>query len=178
MNLEERYKKEIIPKMLTELKRKSLLSVPKLEKIVVNIGLKEALENSKAVEIVAKDLAVITGQKPIITKAKKAIAAFKLREGDKIGMKVTLRKKRMYDFLEKLIAIVLPRVRDFRGVSKDSFDKDGNYTLGLGEYLVFPEVDTGKIDKIRGLEITLVIKAKAKEEAKRLLELMGMPFKK
>lgn len=160
------------------LQDKNLLSLPRLKKVVLNVGLKEGLENEKVFETVTADLSAITGQKPIITKAKKAIANFKLRIGDKIGIKVTLRKKKMFDFLEKLITMVLPRVRDFRGISGSCFDKNGNYTLGLSEYSIFPEIDTSKMDKIRGLEITIVTTAKNPAEGKILLESLGFPFKK
>lgn len=178
MTLQEKFQKEIIPKLQQELNKKNKSGVPKLTKIVVNVGLKEALGDKKVMEIAAKDISVITGQKPMITKAKKAIAAFKLQRGDEIGLKVTLRGKRMFSFFEKLVSIVLPRVRDFRGVSSNSFDEKGNYTLGIPEYTVFPEIELAKVDKIRGLEITIVISSKTKEEGKKLLELLGMPFNK
>lgn len=178
MNLREKYQKEIIPKMMKNLQRKNLHALPRLTKIVINCGLKEALENQKALAIVSNDLASITGQKSTVTTAKVSIATFKLRAGDKIGLKVTLRGKRMYDFLEKLIAIVLPRVRDFHGIKNSSFDKKGNYTLGISDYTVFPEIDAGKIDKIRGLEITLNTTAKNQNEAQLLLKELGFPFSK
>lgn len=176
--LQETYQKQIIPKLKEELKKDNALAVPRLLKIVVNVGMKEALENPKSLEVVTADLASITGQKPVITKAKKAIATYKLRAGDKIGLKVTLRGVKMYDFLEKLIAIVFPRVRDFRGLSLSAFDEKGNYSLGIAEYVVFPEIDSGKIDKIRGLEVTICTSAKNKEEAKILLTHLGLPFEK
>jgi len=155
-----------------------VMQAPRIEKISVNIGLGEALQNSKALEFAANDLATITGQKPVITKARRSIAAFKLREGMPIGLKVTLRGDRMWDFLDRLINVVLPRQRDFQGVSPDSFDGRGNYSLGLREQLVFPEINYDKIDKIRGMEITIVTTAKTDEEARRLLALLDMPFKR
>lgn len=178
MSLQENFQKQIIPKLKEDLKKENSLAVPKLIKIVVNVGLKEALENPKSLETVNADLMSITGQKSVITKAKKAIAAYKLRAGDKIGLKVTLRSKKMYDFLEKLISIVFPRVRDFRGLSLSSFDEKGNYSLGIAEYIVFPEIDSGKIDKIRGMEVTICTSAKNKAEAKALLTHLGLPFEK
>ena len=176
--LQETYQTKIIPKLKEELKKDNALAVPRLLKIVVNVGMKEALENPKSLETVTTDLMSITGQKPVITKAKKAIATYKLRAGDKIGLKVTLRGTKMYDFLEKIIAIVFPRVRDFRGLSLSAFDENGNYSLGISEYLVFPEIDSGKIDKIRGLEVTICTSAKNKVEAKALLTHLGLPFEK
>lgn len=178
MNLKEKYQKEIVPKMLAQWKKTNSLAVPRLIKIIINIGLKEALENPKALEIVSNDLAIISGQKPLVTKAKSSIATFKVRTGDKIGLKVTLRGNRMYQFLEKLIDIVLPRVRDFHGVKLTGFDQKGNYTLGISEYTVFPEIDSGKLDKIRGLEVTINTTARNKEEATSLLKELGMPFEK
>lgn len=154
------------------------MAKPKLKKIVINIGLKEALADKKILELWALQLALISGQKPIVTRARKAIAAFKLRKGDPIGLKVTLRQKRMNDFFKKLVGIVLPRVRDFKGVSLGGFDGFGNYSLGIKEMIVFPEIDFGKIEKQKGLEITIVTTAKNKEEAKELLESLGMPFQK
>jgi large subunit ribosomal protein L5 len=155
---------------------RSVMEVPRLQKIVVNVGLGEALQDVKALDAAARDIATITGQKPIITRAKKSIAAFKLREGNPIGVKVTLRGNRMYDFLDRMCNIALPRRRDFRGISPDSFDGRGNYTLGFREQLVWPEVDYDSIDKIRGMEVTIVTTAKTDEEARRLLQLFGMPF--
>ena len=156
----------------------NIMAKPKLEKIVINVGIKEAIADKKVLEKAIEQLGIITGQKPIITKAKKAIATFKLREGDEIGLKVTLRGKKMQDFFIKLVAIVLPRVRDFRGVSLKSFDGKGNYSLGFKEQIVFPEIDYGKIDRIRGLEITICTTAKNDEDGKNLLQELGMPFKK
>lgn len=177
MGLKEHYRSEVIPQLMKKFNYKSVMEVPKLEKVVVNMGVGEAVQNSKALEAAVNDLQVITGQKPIITTATKSIAAFKLRAGMKIGCKVTLRGDRMYDFVEKLINIVLPRVRDFRGVSPKSFDGRGNYTLGLREQVIFPEIDYDKIDKVRGMDITVVTTAKTDEEARELLRLMGMPFR-
>jgi len=153
-----------------------VMEVPKLEKVVVGIGLGEAIQNARAMEGAERDLPAITGQKPIITRAKKSIAAFRLRTGMAIGMKVTLRKDRMYDFVDRLISVVLPRIREFRGVPRNSFDGRGNYTLGLREQTPFPEIDYDKIDKIRGLEISIVTTAKTDEEGRQLLELLGIPF--
>ncbi|MDP3998807.1 MAG: 50S ribosomal protein L5 [bacterium] len=178
MNIEEYYQKEVAPKLMTEQGYTNALAVPRVLKIVLNIGLKEAIGNKNVLENVSRELAVISGQKPKVTRAKRAIAGFKLRAGDVIGLAVTLRKKKMSNFLEKLIGIVLPRMRDFRGLSRGSFDSSGNYTLGITEQIVFPEIDFAKIDKIRGLEITLVTSAKSKGEAEKLLEYLGMPFQK
>ena len=177
MGLKEHYRSEVIPQLMKKFNYKSVMEVPKLEKVVVNMGVGEAVQNPKALEAAVNDLQVITGQKPVITTATKSIAAFKLRAGMKIGCKVTLRGDRMYDFVEKLINIVLPRVRDFRGVSPKSFDGRGNYTLGLREQVIFPEIDYDKIDKVRGMDITVVTTAKTDEEARELLRLMGMPFR-
>lgn len=176
--LKARYREEVVPALVKEFHYRSVMQAPRIEKISVNIGLGEALQNSKALESAANDLATITGQKPVITRARKSIAAFKLREGMPIGLKVTLRGDRMWDFLDRLINIVLPRQRDFQGVSPDSFDGRGNYSLGLREQLVFPEINYDKIDKIRGMEITIVTTAKTDEEARRLLALLDMPFKR
>ena len=176
--LKVQYQEEFIPAMMNEFGYKNVMQVPKLEKIAVNIGLGEALQNSRAIEAASQDLATITGQKPVITKARKSIATFKLREGVPIGAKVTLRGNRMWDFLDRLIGVVLPRQRDFQGISPDSFDGRGNYSIGLREQLVFPEIDYDNIDKIRGLEVTIVTTADTDEEARRLLSLMGMPFKR
>lgn len=178
MNLEEQYQKEVTPKLMEELGYKNPMAVPRLVKVVLNVGLKEGASDKKALESVGAQLAAITGQKPKITRAKRAIASFKIRAGDTIGLVATLRRKRMYNFVEKLIKIVFPRLRDFRGVSRQSFDGRGNYTLGITEQIVFPEIDFAKIDKIRGLELTIVINSKNTKEAERLLELMGFPFKK
>jgi large subunit ribosomal protein L5 len=157
---------------------RNVMEVPRLEKIVVNVGLGEALENVKALDAAAKDVSTITGQKPIITRAKKSIAVFRLREGNPIGVKVTLRGNRMYDFLDRLCNAALPRQRDFRGVSPDAFDGRGNYTLGLREQLLWPEIDYDSIDKVRGMEVTVVTTAQTDEEGRRLLQLLGMPFKR
>jgi large subunit ribosomal protein L5 len=178
MNLWEKYQKEIKGTLQKELKISNVMAVPKLTKIVVNVGLGEALQDQKILGKVADQLAVITGQKPSITRAKKSIATFKLRAGDKIGIKVTMRGKRMYDFLEKLTKIALPRVRDFRGVSRKNFDHSGNYSLGLTEQIVFPEIEYSKIDRIRGLQLTFVTNVKKDEHALALLEKLGMPFEK
>jgi large subunit ribosomal protein L5 len=174
----EIYHREIVPAMMKEFGYKNVMQVPKLEKIAVNIGLGEALQNAKAIEAATEDLRIITGQKPVVTKARQSIATFKLREGMSIGAKVTLRGNRMWDFLDRLVNIVLPRQRDFQGVSPDSFDGRGNYSIGLREQLVFPEIIYDKIDKVRGLEVTIVSTAKTDEEARRLLALFGMPFKR
>ena len=175
--LKEQYQKEIIPAMMKKFNYKSVMEVPKLDKIVINIGLGDTKENPKELENAVGDLSIITGQKPIITKSKKAIAAFKLRAGIPIGCKVTLRKGKMYDFAYKLFNVALPRVRDFRGVEVDSFDGRGNYSMGIKEQLIFPEIEYDKIDKIRGMDIIFVTTAKTDEEAKELLTLLGMPFK-
>lgn len=175
--LKEQYKNEVIPAMMKKFNYKSIMEVPKLEKIVINIGLGETKDNPKALDNAMNDLTIITGQRPVITKAKKSIAAFKLREGAKIGCKVTLRAGKMYDFAQKLFNVALPRVRDFRGVSSNSFDGRGNYSLGIKEQLIFPEIEYDKIDKIRGMDIIFVTTAKSDEEAKELLSLLGMPFR-
>jgi large subunit ribosomal protein L5 len=177
MPLVEQYRAEIAPALMKEFEYKSVMQVPRVEKIVINVGLGEALDNAKAVEFAVNDIQAITGQKPIITKAKKSIAGFKLREGRQIGVKVTLRGERMWSFLARLIHIALPRTRDFQGISPDSFDGRGNYTLGLREQLIFPEIRYDKIDKIRGMEVTIVTSAQTDEEGRRLLALMGMPFR-
>ena len=174
--LREQYQKEVIPAMMKKFNYKSVMEVPKLEKIVINIGLGDIKDNPKSLENAVNDLTIITGQKPIITKAKKAIAAFKLREGVNVGCKVTLRSGKMYDFAYKLFSTALPRVRDFRGVSANSFDGRGNYSMGIKEQLIFPEIEYDKIDKIRGMDIIFVTTAKNDEEAKELLSLLGMPF--
>jgi large subunit ribosomal protein L5 len=174
--LKQRYTTEVIPALKSEFGYTNAMQVPRLEKIVVNIGLGEALTNSKAVDAAVGDLALITGQRAIVTKAKKSIATFKVREGNPIGAKVTLRGERMWDFLERLTRVALPRIRDFRGVSGKSFDGRGNYTLGLKEQLSFPEVEFDKIDRLRGLEVTIVTTAKSDEESKKLLAMLGMPF--
>jgi large subunit ribosomal protein L5 len=176
--LYEFYRQECVPKMMQEFRYKSSMQVPKIEKIVVNLGLGEAIQNIKLLESASIELAAITGQKPVITRAKRSIAAFKLREGMPIGCMVTLRKNRMYDFFDKLVNVVLPRVRDFRGLSGKSFDGRGNYTLGIKEQIIFPEIDYDKIDKVKGMNITIVTTAPTDEEGRQLLALMGMPFKK
>jgi large subunit ribosomal protein L5 len=174
--LKQRYTTEVIPALKSEFGYTNAMQVPRLEKIVVNIGLGEALTNAKAVDAAVGDLALITGQRAIVTKAKKSIATFKVREGNPIGAKVTLRGDRMWDFLERLTRVALPRIRDFRGVSGKSFDGRGNYTLGMKEQLSFPEVEFDKIDRLRGLEVTIVTTAKSDEESKKLLAMLGMPF--
>ena len=173
----EQYREEILPTLMEDFDYSSVMQVPRITKVVVNVGVGEALDNAKAIEFATNDIMTITGQKPIVTKAKKSIAAFKLREGRAIGVKVTLRGERMWSFLTRLIHIALPRTRDFQGVSPDSFDGHGNYTLGLREQLIFPEVDYDKIDKIRGMEVTIVTTARTDEEGRRLLGLLGMPFR-
>jgi large subunit ribosomal protein L5 len=174
--LKQRYTTEVIPALKSEFGYTNAMQVPRLEKIVVNIGLGEALTNAKAIDAAVGDLALITGQRAIVTKAKKSIATFKVREGNPIGAKVTLRGERMWDFLERLTRVALPRIRDFRGVSGKSFDGRGNYTLGMKEQLSFPEVEFDKIDRLRGLEVTIVTTAKSDEESKKLLSMLGMPF--
>jgi large subunit ribosomal protein L5 len=176
--MRERYQKEIAPALAKAFELKNMMEVPKLEKVVVNIGAGEALDNPKALEAAVGDLTTITGQKPVTTKARKSIANFKLREGRLIGAKVTLRGERMWAFLDRLLNIALPRVRDFRGVSANAFDGRGNYTLGLRDQLVFPEIEYDKIDKLRGMEITIVTSARTDEQARALLQLLGMPFGK
>jgi large subunit ribosomal protein L5 len=174
--LQEKYRREIVPAMMSELSYANVMQVPRLKRIVINIGLGEAIQNAKALEAAEKDLAAISGQHPVITRAKKSIAAFKLRAGMPIGMMVTLRGRRMYEFLDRLINAVLPRIRDFRGMSRNSFDGRGNYSLGLKDQLVFPEIEYDKVDKARGLEVTIVTTASSNEEGRRLLELLGFPF--
>ena len=175
--LREQYEKEVIPALMKKFNYKSVMQVPRLEKIVINIGLGDVKENPKSLENAMNDLMQITGQKPIVTKARKSIAAFKLREGANIGCKVTLRSDKMYDFAYKLFNVALPRVRDFRGVSNNSFDGRGNYSMGIKEQLIFPEIEYDKVDKIRCMDIIFATTAKTDEEAKELLKLMGMPFK-
>lgn len=177
-SLKEKYLAEVVPQLRARLGYNNTMRLPKLEKIVLSIGLGEATQNPKALEAADRDLATISGQHPVITRAKKSVASFKLRAGMPIGMMVTLRDKRMYDFFDKLVNIVLPRIRDFQGISKDSFDGRGNYNLGIKEQIVFPEIDYDKVDKIRGLQITINTTAKSDDEARSLLELMGMPFRK
>jgi large subunit ribosomal protein L5 len=175
-HLKERYTSEAIPALQKQFGYVNSMQVPRLDKIVVNIGLGEALTNAKAVDAAVGDLKLITGQKPIVTRAKRSIAQFRVRTGNPIGLKVTLRDERMWDFLERLTRLALPRIRDFRGVPGKSFDGRGNYSLGLREQLAFPEIDYDKVDRLRGLEISIVTTAKTDEESKRLLELLGMPF--
>lgn len=175
--LKEQYKKEVVPTLMKKFNYKSVMQVPKLDKIVINIGLGDLKDNPKSLDNAINDLGIITGQKPIVTKARKSIAAFKLREGANIGCKVTLRSTKMYEFAYKFFNVALPRVRDFRGVSTDSFDGRGNYSVGIKEQLIFPEIEYEKIDKLRGMDIIFVTTAKSDEEAKELLTLLGMPFK-
>lgn len=175
--LREQYEKEVVPALMKKFQYKSIMQVPKLDKVVINIGLGDTKENPKSLENAMNDLTQITGQRPMITKAKKSIAAFKLREGANVGCKVTLRSDKMYDFVYKLFNVALPRVRDFRGVSADSFDGRGNYSMGIKEQLIFPEIEYDKVDKLRGMDIIFVTTAKTDEEGKELLKLLGMPFK-
>ena len=175
--LREQYKKEVVPALMKKFNYKSVMEVPKLEKIVLNVGLGDIRENPKALENTMNDLSIITGQRPVVTKAKKSIAAFKVREGVNMGCKVTLRSTKMYEFAYKLFNVALPRVRDFRGVSANSFDGRGNYSMGVKEQLIFPEIEYDKVDKLRGMDIIFVTTAKTDEEAKELLTLLGMPFK-
>ena len=174
--LREQYEKEVVPALMKKFQYKSIMQVPKLDKVVINIGLGDTKENPKSLENAMNDLTQITGQRPMITKAKKSIAAFKLREGANVGCKVTLRSDKMYDFVYKLFNVALPRVRDFRGVSADSFDGRGNYSMGIKEQLIFPEIEYDKIDKVRGMDIIFVTTAKTDEEARELLRFLGMPF--
>ena len=175
--LREQYEKEVIPALMKKFEYKSVMQVPKLEKIVINIGLGDTKDNPKALDNAIADLTAITGQKPVITKARKSIAAFKLREGANVGCKVTLRKDKMYDLAYKLFNVSLPRVRDFRGLPNNSFDGKGNYSLGIKEQVIFPEIEYEKIDKVRGMDIIFVTTANSDEEAKELLSLLGMPFR-
>lgn len=175
--LQDQYKAEIVPKLKEKFGYRNVMQVPRLSKVVVNMGLGDAIENVKVIETAADEISIITGQKPVVTKARKSIANFKLREGVPIGVMVTLRRDQMYHFLDKLIAIALPRVRDFKGVSPKGFDGRGNYTLGIKEQIMFPEVNYDKIDKIRGMNITIVTTARTDEEGLELLRLMGMPFR-
>jgi large subunit ribosomal protein L5 len=176
--MKERYQNEVVPALQKQLNLHNIMEVPRVQKVIVNIGLGEALDNAKALDAAVGDLNQITGQKPVITKARKSIANFKLREGRAIGAKVTLRGERMWSFLDRLVNIALPRVRDFRGVSPDSFDGRGNYTLGFREQLVFPEIEYDKIDKLRGLEVTIVTTARTDDHGRQLLKMLGMPFMK
>ena len=175
--LRKYYKEEVVPQLMSEFGFDNVMQVPRIEKIVVNVGLGEAMDNAKALDATVNDISIITGQRPVITTAKKAIANFKLRAGRQIGVKVTLRGERMWSFLDRFMNIALPRVRDFRGLSPTSFDGRGNYTIGLREQLVFPEMEYDKIDKLRGMEISIVTSARNDEEGRRLLALMGMPFR-
>ncbi len=175
--MRERYREEVVPALMQEFGYTNELQVPKPVKVSLNIGVGEALQNAKALDAAVNDLQLISGQKPIVTRAKRSIAAFKLREGNPIGVKVTLRGERMYEFLDRLIAIALPRIRDFRGVNPNAFDGRGNYTLGMTEQISFPEIDYDKVDKVRGLEVSIVTTARNDEEGRRLLALLGMPFR-
>jgi large subunit ribosomal protein L5 len=174
--MQDKYNTEVAPALMTKFGYKSTMQIPKLEKIVINIGMSDARENPKVIDAAMNDLAAITGQKPVITKARKSVANFKLREGMNIGCKVTLRANKMYEFLDRLFNVALPRVRDFRGINPNSFDGRGNYSLGVKEQLIFPEIDYDKIDKIRGMDIIIVTTAKTDEEAREMLSLMGAPF--
>ena len=175
--MQDYYKSEVVPKLKEKFAYKNPMQVPKVEKVIVNMGLGEALENAKIIDSAAQEIGIITGQKPIVTKARKSISNFKLREGVPIGVKVTLRRERMYHFLDKLMGIALPRVRDFKGVSPKGFDGRGNYTLGVKEQIIFPEINYDKIDKIKGMNITIVTTARTDEEGLELLRLLGMPFR-
>lgn len=174
----EKYKNEVVPALMEKFNYSSIMEVPEIDKVVINMGVGDAVQNSKALDSAVEELTLLAGQKPVITRAKKSIAGFKLREGMPIGTKVTLRSGRMYDFVDKLVSISLPRVRDFRGVSKKAFDGRGNYTLGIREQLIFPEIDYDKVNKLRGMDIVIVTTAKTDEEASELLGLLGMPFAK
>ena len=176
--LKDFYVKEAAPALMKKFSYKSVMQIPKLDKIVINVGAGEARENSKAIDAISTDLAAITGQRPVVCKAKKSVANFKLREGMPIGVKVTLRGEKMYEFMDRLFNVALPRVRDFRGIKSDSFDGRGNYNMGLKEQLIFPEIDFDKVDKVRGMDICFVTTAKTDEEARELLTLMGAPFAK
>jgi large subunit ribosomal protein L5 len=176
--LKEKYRQDVVPALRKEFNYKNPMQVPTINKVVVNIGMGEVIQNAKAMDAAVSDLATITGQRPVITRARRSVAAFKLREGMQIGCMVTLRGERMYQFLDKLINVALPRLRDFQGVSPEAFDGRGNYTLGLREQLVFPEIDYDKVDKVRGMEVSVVTTARTDEEGRRLLALMGMPFRK
>ncbi|HEY8393784.1 MAG TPA: 50S ribosomal protein L5 [Thermaerobacter sp.] len=176
-NLKEKYEKEVVPALMERFGYKSIMAVPRIEKIVINMGVGDAIQNPKLLDAAVNELALITGQRPMVTRAKKSISAFKVRAGMPIGCKVTLRKQRMWDFLTRLIYLALPRVRDFRGLSPDSFDGRGNYSLGLREQLIFPEIDYDDIEKVRGMDVTIVTTAKTDEEARELLRLLGMPFR-
>lgn len=176
--LKDKFKSEITPALMSKFNYKSIMEVPRLDKIVINMGVGDAVANAKSLDVAVEELATITGQKPVVTRAKKSIAGFRLREGMPIGAKVTLRGERMYEFIDKLISVSLPRVRDFRGISKKSFDGRGNYTLGVKEQLIFPEIDYDKVNKVRGMDIVIVTTANTDEEARELLTQFGMPFQK
>ncbi len=176
--LKDKYQNEIAPAMMTKFNYKSVMQIPKLEKIIINVGAGDAKDNAKAIDAVVQDLKIISGQQPVVTKARKSVAAFKLREGMAIGAKVTLRDQKMYEFLDRLFNVALPRVRDFRGINPNAFDGRGNYALGLKEQLIFPEIEYDKVEKIRGMDIVFVTTAKTDEEAKELLTLFGAPFSK
>ena len=176
--LKDVYKNEVVPELMKKFNYKSVMQVPKLEKVVINMGVSDVRDNAKALENAVRDLEIITGQKAVTTKATKSIAGFKIREGMEIGCKVTLRSQKMYDFVERLFAVALPRVRDFKGLSPNSFDGRGNYSMGVKEQLIFPEIEYDKIDKIRGMDIIFVTTANTDEEAKEMLKLLGMPFSK
>jgi large subunit ribosomal protein L5 len=178
MRIKERYKQDIVAALMEEFKYRSVMQVPRVTKIVVNVGVGESLNDAKALDNASRDISVITGQRPVLTRARKSIANFKLREGRAIGVKVTLRGQRMYDFLDRLFNVALPRQRDFRGVSPDAFDGRGNYSLGLTEQLLWPEISYDSIDKLRGMEIAIVTTAQTDEEGRRLLALLGMPFRR
>ncbi|MEK3889009.1 50S ribosomal protein L5 [Bacillus sp. FSL K6-3431] len=176
--LKEKFQKEVTPSLMSKFNYKSVMEVPKLEKIVINMGVGDAVQNAKVLDNAVEELTLITGQKPVVTKAKSSIAGFRLREGMPIGAKVTLRGQRMYEFFDKLVSVSLPRVRDFRGISKKAFDGRGNYTLGIKEQLIFPEIDYDKVSKVRGMDIVIVTTANTDEEARELLTAFGMPFQK
>jgi len=176
--LKEKYQKEVTPALMSKFNYKSIMEVPKIEKIIINTGVGDAVQNAKVLDNSVEELSIITGQKPVVTRAKKSIAGFRLREGMPIGAKVTLRGERMYEFFDKLVSVSLPRVRDFRGISKKAFDGRGNYTLGVKEQLIFPEIDYDKVSKVRGMDIVIVTTANTDEEARELLTAFGMPFQK
>lgn len=178
LRMRERYKQDVLPALMKEFEYRSPMEAPRVTKVVVNVGVGEALNDAKALDNAVRDISVISGQRPVVTRARKSVAGFKLREGRAIGVKVTLRGQHMYDFLDRLFNVALPRQRDFRGVSPDAFDGRGNYTLGLPEQLIWPEIDYDSIDKLRGMEISIVTSAKTDEEGRRLLELLGMPFRR
>ena len=174
----EMYKNDVAPALMKKFEYKSVMQIPKLDKVVINVGAGEAKDNSKVIDAIVKDLGIITGQKPVVCRAKKSVANFKLREGMPIGVKVTLRGEKMYEFVDRLFSLALPRVRDFRGINPNSFDGRGNYSMGVKEQLIFPEIEYDKIDKVRGMDITFITTAKTDEEARELLTLMGAPFAK